>query len=122
VAGEVGDRDGVLDPDDALVLGGRGELRRLALLAERQLLPAEVAALTGTAAAGSTAGAALLLLRVPAADLGAGRGAGRRRAAAAGGGALGDLDAGGERDDRADRGARRIARRRPRRLTHPRRR
>ena len=87
-ARELGDRDRVLDADDALVLGGRGDRGLLALLAEGQLLHVvtAVAAMRATRAT-----AALLLLREPTADridrLRSGRRTtGDRRA-------LGDLDA-----------------------------
>src|SRR5262249_5611302 len=80
-----------------------------ALLAERQLLAAEIIVLAGPPARTARTAALLLLLREPAADridrLWTRRGpAGRRRA-------LGDLDPRRQRDHRADRGPRGIARR-----------
>src|ERR1043165_5755437 len=68
VAREVGDRDRVLDPDHALVLGGRGDRGLLALLAERQFLAAEIVVLARPAAWTARTTALLLLLREPAAD------------------------------------------------------
>ena len=109
--GEIGDRDRVLDPDDALVLGGRGDRRLLALLAERQLLATEVIARTGatTGATTGTTAALLLLLREATADRVRPALRARRRTADDRR-ALGDLDARRQRDHGADGRARRIAR------------
>ena len=67
-AREVGDGDRVLDADDALVLGGRGDRGLLALLAEGQLLATEVAAQPGPTARATGPTTALLLLREAATD------------------------------------------------------